>query len=263
MFADYHVHTRFSYDAMEEPEAMLRQAKAVGLDQLCFTEHMDYDETPRAFAPVNVPAYAKYMRALKEKSPIPFCCGLEVALKDQSCADEADRAIGTHEFDFIIGSVHNTDLGDPYERSFFNGKTKEQAYRNYIENIERRIRFDKRFHVLGHYDYVAKNAPYPDKAMTYSIAPDEFDEVFRFLIQTGRAMEYNTSAQKDMSKPLWGEDILRRYVELGGEFLTFGSDSHYQQYIGWRIKEAMELAKRAGVKYMAVFSQGKPTFHAL
>lgn len=42
MRADYHVHTAFSDDSDYPMEQVVRDAIALGLEELCFTEHVDY-----------------------------------------------------------------------------------------------------------------------------------------------------------------------------------------------------------------------------
>ena len=40
--ADYHVHTEFSDDSEYLMEQVVRDAIAMGLDEICFTDHVDY-----------------------------------------------------------------------------------------------------------------------------------------------------------------------------------------------------------------------------
>lgn len=42
MRADYHVHTAFSDDSDYIMEKVIRDAIAMGLDEVCFTDHVDY-----------------------------------------------------------------------------------------------------------------------------------------------------------------------------------------------------------------------------
>lgn len=42
MFADYHVHTEFSDDSVYPMEQVVRDAIARGIDEICFTDHVDY-----------------------------------------------------------------------------------------------------------------------------------------------------------------------------------------------------------------------------
>ena len=88
-----------------------------------------------------------------------------------------------------------------------------------------------------------------------------FDTIFRWLIAGGRGLEINTASwQADAP---WGLDILRRYRELGGEYVTLGSDTHGTERLGARIPEAQELAKQAGIPWIATFFRGTPEFHRL
>lgn len=49
---DYHVHTHLSDDAQTPMETMVQKALALGLNELCFTDHIDYgvktDDGPRS-----------------------------------------------------------------------------------------------------------------------------------------------------------------------------------------------------------------------
>ena len=266
MLVDAHIHTKYSFDAGTTMANALRAAKEAGLDGICITEHVDCDETLQmeGYHPANVEEYFFAYHDTRMRQQQPFVrLGLEIAVKDAASDALTRQLIGDRQPDFLIGSCHNTDVGDPYEEEYYRGRNREEAYGIYLENILRRIQSCDWFHVLGHYDYVAKHAPYRQRAVTCGDGPALLDEIFRTLIRRGQGMEVNTSAQRDPDQPLWGFDILRRYVELGGEYVTFGSDAHFPHMIGFRLKEAKELAREAGVRYQAVFREGKPQFFPL
>ena len=42
MLADYHVHSEFSDDSDYEMEEVVKDAIDLGLDEICFTDHVDY-----------------------------------------------------------------------------------------------------------------------------------------------------------------------------------------------------------------------------
>ena len=42
MRADYHVHTEFSDDSDYDMEKVVEDAIMLGLDEICFTDHVDY-----------------------------------------------------------------------------------------------------------------------------------------------------------------------------------------------------------------------------
>lgn len=45
---------------------------------------------------------------------------------------------------------------------------------------------------------------------------------------------------------------------MGGEYVTVGSDTHGAERVGARIGEAVELARAAGIRYLAVFENRRP-----
>lgn len=42
MFVDYHVHTEFSDDSVYPMEEVVKDAIKMGMDEICFTDHVDY-----------------------------------------------------------------------------------------------------------------------------------------------------------------------------------------------------------------------------
>ena len=49
------------------------------------------------------------------------------------------------------------------------------------------------------------------------------------------------------------EPIIRRYRELGGKYITIGSDSHTANEVGAGIEEAMKLIKNCGFDKLTFF----------
>lgn len=80
MFVDYHVHTDYSDDSDYPMEDVVRDAIRLGMDEICFTDHVDYGakvdwdsgvEIPycNGLAMVNVdyPAYVEEIRRLRDQ----------------------------------------------------------------------------------------------------------------------------------------------------------------------------------------------------
>lgn len=42
MLADYHVHTAFSNDSVYPMEDVVKDAISLGMEDICFTDHVDY-----------------------------------------------------------------------------------------------------------------------------------------------------------------------------------------------------------------------------
>ncbi len=257
---DYHLHCEYSADSSAPLRAQLEAARGAGIAELCFTDHVDYDGL--GLDPADLAARDAEIENLRPDFPdIVIRRGAEVGLKGEAAAAGAYAHCLDRKLDFIIASLHAVDGLDAYYPSYYEGYSQAENYARYLEGIAHCLPTNSYFSVLGHYDFCAKYAPYGDRALRYSHAPEALDTIFRHLIQTGKGMEVNASAWKE--GPAWGLDILRRYRELGGEFVTIGSDAHKPGQVGRRLGEALELARAAGIPYIATFTAMEPVFHKL
>ena len=85
------------------------------------------------------------------------------------------------------------------------------------------------------------------------------DEIFKVLVANGKALEINTSGlRQPIGKTMPTENYVRRFKELGGEFLTLGSDAHFTQHVGAGIDEGYAIAERCGFEYVTYFENRKP-----
>ena len=116
------------------------------------------------------------------------------------------------------------------------------------------------YDAVAHLGYCGKFAPYPPalRPLRWRHAPDHIDMLLRHLAQNGKALEINTSGLKETDSPIPGWDILRRFAELGGEFVTLASDAHAPEYLGYRFEDARRIAISAGLKWGVTFERRTP-----
>ena len=259
--ADYHIHTYFSGDSDAPMEQMIQNAITKGLKRICFTEHMDYDfpyqpfDKPDMFI-VNVDSYLYELLMLREKykSQIEILFGIELGLQP-SVAKENLIFARSHEFDFIIGSSHLCNGKDPYYPEFYEGRSEEEAYREYFNSILDNIKVFHNFDVYGHLDYVVRYGPNKDTNYSYDIYKDVIDPILSYLIENEKGLELNTAGLTKGLKDIHPcTAILKRYRELGGEIITIGSDSHTPDTLGAHFDKAAEILTDCGFKYYCVFA---------
>ena len=51
MFFDYHTHSHYSFDGEEAAADMVAAASARGIEEICFTDHVDFDFPGRRHLP--------------------------------------------------------------------------------------------------------------------------------------------------------------------------------------------------------------------
>ena len=96
---------------------------------------------------------------------------------------------------------------------------------------------------LAHIDYIARNAPFDNPEISYGVFSEDIDAVLRALVEMDTAIEINT---RRLSVPRGIKElapVYRRYHELGGRYVTIGSDAHVPQGIGRCYNRARELAR--------------------
>lgn len=265
--ADLHLHSSHSGDSHTPMEEMILSGISQGLTVMCFTEHNDFEypaspEEPENIFLLNTDAYLYDLARLKEKyaDKIRLLFGVELGLQPDVMRENAVFA-KSHEFDFIIGSSHVCNGRDPFYPSFYEGRSEEEAYREYFESILENIKKFSNFDVYGHLDYVVRYGPNKDKNYSYEAYRDIFDEILKLLLDKGKGIELNTggikSGMKDFHPCI---DVLKRYRELGGEIITIGSDSHDEKHIGDAFDRAADVLKECGFEYYTIFEKRSPEF---
>jgi len=267
ILADYHLHSSFSGDSTTPMEEMIQKGIAIGLRSMCFTEHNDFDypadeDMPEDSYLLNTDAYLYDLLRFRDKynDKINLYFGVELGLQPHLAKRNSAYA-KSFDFDFIIASSHVCDFRDPYNPSYFEGRSEEEAYRDYFSSIIENIKKFTDFDVYGHLDYVLRYGPNLDKYYTYDKYKDLFDTMLTLLIEKGKGIEVNTGGVKKGLRELHPcTDVIRRYHELGGEIITTGSDAHEPTHIADAFDKAAEVLKSCGFRYYTVFSGRNPDF---
>lgn len=268
--ADYHLHSSFSGDSDTPMEQMILQGIRLGLTDMCFTEHQDFDypiseDTPENLFTLNPDAYLcdflKYREKFAGKIRLHF--GVELGLQPHLSEKNAAFA-KAHDYDFIIASYHVCDGKDPYYPSFYEGRTQEEAYRRYFESILENLKTFGNFDVYGHLDYVVRYGPKKDEGYSYEMYRDIFDAILEKLIADGKGIELNTSGlNKGLRETNPCTAVIRRYRELGGEIITTGSDAHTPEQIAAHFDRAAAILSECGFRYYCTFEKRTASFHKI
>lgn len=263
---DFHIHTKFSGDSDADPILIVQKALDLGLQGICFTDHLDidYKEEPGLFD-LDIPSYKKNILQVKDmfSDSLSIGWGIELGLQPYLEA-ENQKVISENNFDFVIGSTHVVKQVDIYYPSYYEGREEEDCYREYFEETLKNAQSNVDFDVYGHLDYIVRYGPNKNKFYTYEKYADVIDEILRTLIQKGKGIELNTAGFKyglGHAHPIL--PILKRYKELGGEIITLGSDGHAPEQIAWDFEKIPDILKEAGFHYFTIFHNRKPEFKKL
>lgn len=259
---DYHIHTRVSFDGHDTALQMAEAAKAAGLQEICFTDHLDHvpglKEQPMMFDPERYQAEYDNL----EVQGLKIRRGVEFGLMPDNGA-LLKEVLRWRQFDFVLGSVHFVGRDDVYFAPYWKGKTVFEAERLYLEQMLECVRVHEDYDVLAHLSFISKAKANPThRPLQYREHQEILDEILKTLVNKGKGLEMNTSGVDRCGDFLPGEEYFRRFHQLGGEIVTIGSDAHRSNRVGQYSDRACEILKDI-FGYVCTFEDRKPIFHKL
>ena len=287
MRADYHVHSEFSDDSREYMEAQIERAIELGLDEICFTDHVDYgikkdweegnivwrgadlmsdDRMVRnPLANVNYPEYFGKLLRMQEtyRDRITVRKGLEFGIQSITVPQfERLYEKWQDELDFVLLSMHQVDNREFWTQDFQQGRSQQEYNEIYYKEIRKVMGMFDHYDVLAHLDLIVrydKQGIYPFEKVEDLIA-----EILKLAIRKGKGIELNTSSwHYGLSDTQPSRRILKLYRDLGGRIITVGSDAHSTRYLADHLDDAYQILKNLGFKDICTFDRRQPVFHEL
>ena len=276
MFADYHVHTEFSDDSVYPMKTVIRDAIAMGMNEICLTDHVDYGvkidwdcgkqiqyRNGEPLANVDYPRYMFEIDRMKRLygNKIRIKTGLEFGIQKHTIPD-FQRLFERYAFDFIILSIHQVENQEFWTQDFQRGRSQKEYQQRYYEEMLAVVRDYKDYSVLGHMDLIARY----DLAGVYPFEKVRpvIEDILRIVIADGKGIEVNTSSHRyGLTDTMPSANILKLYRDMGGRIITIGSDSHKPEHLGAYIRETQALLKSLGYKQFCTFEHMRPIFHDL
>ena len=291
MLIDLHTHTGYSYDAAPDmPQKHVDAAVQRGIHVLAFTEHVDFfrrESLSAADFPAGTVDFDGYAREIApfrrgrmilpdlsaQQHDLAVCreqAGDSILLRagaefgqPHAAPELANQLLDQYSFDFVIGSIHQ--MPDDMDLYFYRYETVDQSsfLHTYLDEMEAMLQFG-RFHILGHIDYPLRVMKLPHNQPSLRGYMERVDCILRKIIAQGIALECNTKGLLGWQQAVGPEDcVLRRYRELGGEYITVGSDSHAPETIGYGISQALDRLRAFGFSYVTDFENGQAIQHRL
>jgi len=258
---DYHLHTTFSMDSKMTMEDACREAIRRDLAEVSFTEHVDFVPEDEGAGFFNPAAYMTELRRCRDlfDGQLTIRAGFEIG-EAHRCAREGRELTAAYPFDFVIGSLHWVGPELVMCPEYFEGKSLEQAYGAYFEELLALVNVGD-FDVVGHLDVPKRFAGHLHDRLDPTPFEEPIREVLRTCIERGIGIEINTGTiRRTGNDPSPSPEVLFWYRELGGEILTIGSDGHRPTHMAYAFDRALALACEAGFTHLTSFEGREPAF---
>ena len=246
---DLHNHTTRCNHAEGTVNEYIERAIELGIDIYGFSEHapMDFDEKYRLpFSDMD--AYVSDVLTAKEryKDEIEILLGYEV----DYLPGHMEEAVLNAKVDYLIGSVHFIDKWSFDNPEFIGGwKTKDidEIWKAYFEATEAMVKTGK-FDIVGHLDLI-KVFKYMPKTDVRLLAKN----VLKAIKKSGMVMELNAAGLRKPVKEIYPSQALLEEAYALDIPITFSSDAHAVDQVGFGYDQTTALAKKIGYTKAVTF----------
>ncbi len=264
---DMHTHSfPASHDAKNGLKEMLAAAQAQGLAFYGVSNHFDYDydlslmdeKERKEVLNGDEEEYFHEARHLQEdyEGVMNVAVGAEFGFADDRLV--GGRYAATYEKyrpDYVINSVHGVD-GRDFARYDFT-ESEEDTYALYLTLVRKSLEAPYPYDIVGHIEYVVRYVPFENREIEVEKYASLIDDILLTIIKKDKILEVNaaTKGLKRLSLP--NLPFIKRYFELGGRKISYGSDAHGVERIAERREEVVAALKEIGFTYLTVPFRGE------
>ena len=246
MRVDLHNHTTLCNHANGTVEQYVQRAIELGIDQYGFSDHAPMNFDPKYRMDISQKAlYEKWVLDAKEKykNQIKILLAYEVDYLEGYILDD----IINSKVDYLIGSVHflknKNDMwgfDNPEFIGVYESKDIDTIWLEYFDAIKSMAK-TQLFDIVGHFDLIKVFRFLPKKDIRI-LANDALKQIKK----SGMVLEINPAG---LRKPIGETYPSKQLLELAYEMnidITFGSDAHEIEQVGFKYDEVVSLAKEIG-----------------
>ena len=267
MLVDLHSHTISSPDGHDTIETMAARADELGIDILGITDHCDAMATlPYLGFFSEDSGHPKfYEEEMRERfwnarnngtHRVKLLSGIELG-EPHLRAQETREVLIRNPFDVVLGSVHTFLKDCEPDRIDFDEIHPNEVMRYYLRELYDMVKLGG-IDVLCHLDYPLRYLPpYPGFAQSMLPFEEEIRSILKLAVHKGIAMEINGKSYRNGSF-LLEPFLLDWYREAGGEYLSYGSDSHRANQLLRSYEEAKAYALAHQINYFVYFEKRRP-----
>lgn len=257
---DYHVHTTQSADCSTPIFDSCESAIKAGVTEIAFTDHIEHEPSDPSYKFFDYTTYMRDLEVARDRfgDRLVILAGAEVDFNTR-IASEVEDFLGSHQFDFVIGSVHYGDDSEIIFPQYFDQRSITDVMKPYYEQIQAAAETGW-FDTIGHIDLPKRYRPVAAGAYDPMDCRSELTHALRAIIDQPMSFEINTSGLRQPPRTsMPGPRIVALYASLGGTLITVGSDSHVPVTIGAGFQRTTSMLELCGITAIGSFRNRQRT----
>lgn len=259
---DLHVHTDNSFDGNHSATFFCEKAEMTDLRAIAFTDHCEIDQF-RGDEHYDKRMFQAFFEISKVRSAfrgkLLILNGVELGQPVYDI-EIADYLVNKYDYDQVLGSVHNLrGREDFYFMKDLKPQEADAMLKEYFDELILMLKWGK-FDVLAHLTYPLRYF-YSQSDLTVDLNnyKKQIDEILLLTAKGDKALEINTGGLRQPINRLSPElDIVKRFKELGGKYVTVGSDAHFAEHLANDIDKGYTCALNAGFDSITFYQKHTP-----
>lgn len=255
---DMHTHSAHSFDGNDGCDLLCRAAVSKKAKGIAITDHCDIDGKDINIDELCSSQLAELDKCIASFDELDIIKGLEIG-QGIYRKSETEYILNTYDYDFILGSLHNLENMEDFYFLDYSQYDVYELLKRYFDALYELAEWGA-FDSLAHLTYPLRYIIARDNLnIDMSEFDDAVDAIFISLIKNNKALEINTSGLfMDMKDTLPNIKYVRRFKELGGKYITVGSDSHYADRVLQGIADGYKIALASGFEHITIFKKHEP-----
>lgn len=246
---DLHNHTTRCNHAVGTMDEYIEQAIKRGIDGFGFACHapMEFDKAYR----MSLSELSEYQDdVLKLKAQYAGVCDIVLGLEVDYLPGYMEESVLNFECDYLIGSVHFIEgwgFDNPAFIAEYDRRDLDECWRIYLHETIAMAGCGY-FDIVGHFDLFKVFGHQPSGHVQSDIL-----RTLEAIKESGMTMEINAAGlRKKVAEAYPSAEILRLAHTLEIP-ITFSSDAHAPEQVGYAREEIERMAKEAGYTHYAIF----------
>ena len=263
---DCHAHSCRSFDGVPSALWLGQQAAAVGIGGVAVTDHCEINVEGKQ----KLWSYRKMKLSVRDAQRAAdkgfnVLRGIELGQPTYH-PETAKKVLDSAEYDIVLGSIHYLRDGrDFYYLKYTDGSCDPvTVYDRYLDEVLLMVETSD-FDSLAHLTYPLRYIYGRDRVvMDMTRYEEKYEKILTVLAQRGKALEINTSgARRENGFMLPDTRLVRKFRELGGKYITLGSDTHKPAHFAAGLEQGAKEALAAGFTEAVYFRNRQPVSYRL